>query len=197
MVRSKIGMKQKLLSLKIAALATTLIAGIISVNTAKASTFGEKEADQSNFVAVASPYGYENYNLLIIEQIPGKQKCWSEQGQNPIIIEPLLLNFDFRGHCRRSTDSNGYSLRVDGQDYGMNYLLKIVERDGNLHLIATSRSDASEPEIIIGSSQGKHKGFTKIVLNPGWKFSKRTYRSRTLAHVYLSGNSRKIFSKTE
>jgi len=190
-------MKQRLLSLKIAALATTLIASVISINTAKASTFGEKEVEQDNFVAVASPYGYDNYNLLIIEQIPGKKDCWSETGANPIEIEPLLLNFNFRGHCRRNTDSNGYSLRVDGEDYGMNYLLGVVEKEGSLYLVATSRSDVSEPEIIIGTTQGKHDGFTKIVLNPGWKFTKRTYGGKTLGHVYLSGDSTEIFSETD
>ena len=50
-------MIQRLLSLKIAALATTLLASLISVNTAKASPFGEKEVDQDSFVAVAVPYG--------------------------------------------------------------------------------------------------------------------------------------------
>ena len=135
--------------------------------------------------------------MLIIEQIPGAKPCWSEQGQNPTKIDPLLLNFDFSGHCRRSTDSNGHSLRIDGEDYGMNYLLGIVERDGNLHLVANSRNNPNLPEIIIGSSQGKHDGFTKILLNPGWKFSKRTYGGRTLGHVYLSGTEETIVSESK
>jgi hypothetical protein len=53
-----------------------------------------------------------------LEQIPGKQKCWSESGSNPVMIDPLLLNFDFTGICRRATDSNGYSIRLDGRISG-------------------------------------------------------------------------------
>jgi len=190
-------MKQGLLCLKIAALTTTLLANLIPLNIAKASSFGETEVEQEHFVAVASPFGYDSYNLLIIEQIPGKKSCWNEQGQNPVKIEPLLLDFDFSGHCRRSTDSNGYSLRIDGEDYGMNYLLGVVERDGDLHLVATHRHDSSQPEIAIGSSQGKHDGFTKIILNPGWKFSKRSYGNKTLGHVYLSGSESAIVSESD
>ena len=160
--------------------------------------FSEQEVEQSNVIAVAEPLGETGYNLLVIEQIPGGQQCWRESGAKPTTVEPLLLNFDFTESCRRSTDSNGYSIRIDGKDYGLDYLLRIVERNGELQLVGTPRSDRQqqEKEVIVGRTYGVSDGFLKIVLNPGWQFSKRTYQGKTLGHVYLAGSSSAINSAT-
>ena len=173
-------------SLPLAVLAT-VISSLTPFNSAKAITFNETDVEQSQFIAVASPLGEDRYDLLVIEQIPGKQACWRETGSQPTAVEPLLLNFDFTGICNRSTDSNGYSVRVEGQDLGMDYLLRVVERNGELLLVGTPR-DRQRPEIVIGKSAGiAENGFTKLVLNPGWQFTKRTYDGKTLGHVYFSG----------
>jgi len=176
------------LPLKLAALATIAITSIIPLNPVKANTFEEQEVEQSNFIAVAEPFGGNQHNLLVIEQIPGKQACWSENGSNPVMVEPLLLNFDFTGHCRRATDSNGYSIRMEGVDYGLEYMLRIVERNGELVLIGTNRLNSKE-EVEIGRTGGTGSGFTKIVLDPGWHFTKRVYQGKVLGHVYLSYTS--------
>ncbi|MGK7915337.1 MAG: DUF3747 domain-containing protein [Prochloraceae cyanobacterium] len=180
------------LSLKLAAIATTVLAGMFSLSPTEASVFGEQEVEENQIIAVAAPFGYDQYNLVIVEQIPEGKQCWSETATTPVTVEPLLLDFDFTGHCRRSTDTNGYSIRIDDQDYGLDYLLRIVERDGELQLIGTSRTDSSQPEIIIGRTYGLKPGFLKIFLNPGWNFSKRTFEDKTLGHVYLSGNQEAI-----
>jgi hypothetical protein len=151
-----------------------------------AATFEEREIEQDRMIAIARPYGKNKYDLLVIEQIPGKKQCWSESGTKP--IEPLLLKFDFTGHCSRSTDSNGYSIRVDGQDFGLDYLLRIEQRNGELLLVGTSRSKPNAPDVIIGRTYGIRPGFLKIVLSPGWQFSKRTYQGKVLGHVYFSGD---------
>ncbi|MDJ0713672.1 MAG: DUF3747 domain-containing protein [Prochloraceae cyanobacterium] len=179
------------LPVKLLALATTALASMLVCSRVEASVFGEENVDENQIIAVAAPYGYDQYNLLVIEQIPDGEQCWSESGSNPVMVEPLLVNFDFTGHCRRSVDSNGYSVRIDGQDYSSNYLLRIIKKDGELHLVGSSRNP-SQPDIIIGETNGLEKGFMEIVLNPGWHFSKRTFDGRTLGHVYFSGNSQAI-----
>ena len=174
------------LPLRLAVLATAVISTITAFSPAKAATFDEQEVEQTQFIAVARPYGDNKYDLLIIEQIPDQQQCWSESGSNPVIVEPLLLNFDFTGHCKRSTDSTGYSIRIGGQDYGLDYILRVVERNGELVLIGTHRKDRKQPEIVVGRTRGFSNGFLKIFLEPGWQFTKRTYEDKILGHVYFS-----------
>lgn len=174
------------LSLKFAALTLATFSSITALNPVKASTFEETPVEQSQFIAVSQPYGDNKYNLIVIEQIPGKQACWAETGATPVNVDILLLNFDFSGHCRRSTDANGYSIRFNGQDLGLDYLLSIVERNGEIQLIGTNRLDRSQPQILVGTTQGVIGGPMKIQLNPGWRFSKRTYQGKVLGHVYFS-----------
>jgi hypothetical protein len=161
---------------------------------ARGISFGEAALTPSQFVAIARPYGENKYDLLILYQIPQQKPCWREMGENPTLVEPLLLNFDFTGICERSTDSNGYSLRLDQQDYGLDYLLRIVERNGELLLVGTPRTAKVQGEYIIGRTGGLAPGFLKINLEPGWRFTKRTYQGKELAHVYLSGDSQAIKS---
>lgn len=183
----KFSLPKRLAALAALALSTTSLT--TGINPAQASIFGQSEVDQGSFVAVAQPFGSSLHNLVIIEQKPNKNTCWSESGSQPVKINPLLLNFDFSGHCGRSTDSNGYSIRIAGEDYGSNYLLNVVERDGELHLVGTHRRDRSQPEIHLGRTYGMSDGFLKIFLDPGWRFTKRTYEDRTLGHVYLTADS--------
>ncbi|MEC4984653.1 MAG: DUF3747 domain-containing protein [Oscillatoria sp. PMC 1068.18] len=179
-------MKLKL-PLKFAALATAAFSAIAPLNPTQAQTFGQTEVTQNDFVAVASPAG-TSHKLLIIEQIPGQRQCWSESGSNPTIINPLLTTFDFSGHCRRNTDSNGYSIRVNGEDLGLDYQLMVVRREGELQLVGAHRRDFSQPYIVIGRSGGLTNDFAKFYLEPGWRFTKRTYNGSTLGHVYLTND---------
>jgi hypothetical protein len=170
-------------------LATATLTSVAIDNSLQAAaTFDEQQIEQNQIIAIARPYGGNRYDLLVIEQIPGKQQCWSESGSNPTLVEPLLLKFDFTGHCSRSTDSNGYSIRIEGQDLGLNYLLRIVERNGELFLVGTSRTNPGQRDIVVGRTYGIQKGFLKIHLNAGWEFSKRAYQGKVLGHVYFSGD---------
>lgn len=174
---------------KVAALATVAISTVAVWHPTTAATFDQTEVDQSKFIAIAAPFGEKAHQLLIIEQVSPKRQCWSESGSNPVTVEPLLLNFDFTGICGRSTDSNGYSIRVAEQDLGLDYLLRVVERDGELLLIGSHRTDRKAPEIVIGRTYGLNSGFSKIFLEPDWRFTRRTYQGKTLGHVYLSSNT--------
>jgi len=163
----------------------TALITLLSVQGSNAQNFGAEEVPQEDYVAVAEPFGEGNYNLLILEQKSDQRACWRESGSNPVVIDPLLREFDFTGICGRATDSNGYSIRIDGQDYGLDYLLRIVERDNELLLVGTPRNNQGE-EIIVGRTNGMADGYLKIQLGSEWDFAKRTYEDKTLGHVYLA-----------
>ncbi|MDJ0533708.1 MAG: DUF3747 domain-containing protein [Xenococcaceae cyanobacterium MO_207.B15] len=169
------------------AVTTTAITSLAPCGITQASSFGEQEVYGEDFVVVATPYRH-GYNLMIIEQIPGQRKCWNEIGANPTIVDPLLTNFDFTRACRRSFDSNGYSIRLEGRDLGMDYLTNIVEKNGELHLIGIPR-DPSLPKLRIGRTYGLSSGSLKIILNPSWRLTRRTYGRKVTQHIYLSKNS--------
>ena len=165
---------KKLATFATAALATAFSA-ISLGNQTSAATFEQKQVEQGKFIAVAQPFGANSHQLLIIEQKSNKRACWSESGTNPVIVDPLLLNFDFTGICGRSTDSNGYSMRMAGEDLGLDYILSIVERNGELFLVGKHRLDRKAPEVIIGRTGGISQGFMKIFLQPDWEFAKRMF----------------------
>jgi hypothetical protein len=151
-----------------------------------ASPFGQQEVNQSNFVAVASPIGGGSaHQLLILEQIASDRACWDEVGNAPVQIDPLLLGFDFTGICGRSTDSNGYSIRMNGEDLGVQYSLRVVRQNGDMVLVGAPFRGQGET-LEIGRTNGVTNEFAKIQLNDGWRFTKRTYDGRTLGHVYLT-----------
>jgi len=169
-------------------LLTATVTVFIANLPVQAVDFEQQEVEQNQFVAIARPYGGNKYDLLILRQIPGQQQCWQESGSNPVVIDPLLLNFDFTGSCERSTDSNGYSIRVNGQDLGLDYLLRVVKRNRELVLVGSSRRNANFEDIVIGRTRGLSQGFMKFDLDEGWRFTKRVYQGQPLSHVYLTGD---------
>jgi hypothetical protein len=150
----------------------------------EAASFGQTEVNQGKVIAVAVPRANNYYSLLILEQLSPQKSCWRESGSRPTKIEPLLLNFDFTKICGRSTDSNGYSVRIAGQDKGLDYRLSVQKQDSEVVLLGIPRSGGSKLEI--GRTNGFSSGFLKIALNPGWRFAKRTYQGKKLGHVYLT-----------
>ncbi|WP_404783760.1 DUF3747 domain-containing protein [Altericista sp. CCNU0014] len=177
----------------------TLSAGLVAASfppgPALAAVFGQKTVDQSKFIAIAQPLGQNAHQLLVLEQITDKQQCWSESGSQPVIVDPLLLKFNFTGICGRSTDANGFSIRMNGQDLGGKYTLRIRYRNNDMVLVG-SPDDSKDPEIEIGRTNGMVRDFAKIQLDPGWYFSKRTFttpakekepaKEKVLGHVYLT-----------
>ncbi len=154
-----------------------------------AATFGQQEVSQNNIIAIASPVnGGETHQLLVVEQVSDSQACWQENQDIAGTIEPLLLNFDFTGICSRATDSNGYSIRVGGEDLGLQYVLRVVQSDNVMRLVGIPISDRSAPKLEIGRTKGVTADFVKIQLNPGWRFTKRTYNGQTLGHYYFTND---------
>ncbi|MBD2577936.1 DUF3747 domain-containing protein [Oscillatoria sp. FACHB-1406] len=158
--------------------------------SAPASLFDNTEVRQEKFIAIASPFGVEQrrYTLLLVEQISNARPCWRESAGSPTRVDPLLLDFDFTGTCERGIDGNYYSIRIGNEDYGGRYLLSIVPRDNDLVLMGTSLTEPNLPPIEIGRTNGIADGYLKINLNPGWRFTKRTYQGKVLSHIYFTGD---------
>ncbi|ANV86694.1 DUF3747 domain-containing protein [Picosynechococcus sp. PCC 7117] len=154
---------------------------------ANSGLFGTQDLTPGDVVAIAVPLaGGEAYNLVILEQLDQNRACWREQGGSPTVIDPLLLQFDFTGICGRSTDSNGYSLRLGEQDMAWRYRLQLVQERGAVVLKAFDVENPGRSPIEVGDTGGLAQGMLKINLNPGWRMAKRTYEGKTLGHIYLA-----------
>lgn len=171
----------------IAAITTSAILTIGAVTSAIAFTFDQTEIEQTNVAAIAQPRRDGSYQLLIVEQIPNQRQCWSESGSRPIMVDPLLMNFDFTNDCKRATDSNGFSIRMGGTDLALQYSLSLQNVNGDVVLVG-SPSDRNAQPLIIGRTQGAVNGFMKIILEPGWRFTKRAYQGKILGHFYFTSN---------
>jgi hypothetical protein len=185
------------LSLLLTAAITFATISVVPSKILQAAAFSEQQLNQNQFAVIAAPYRH-GYNLVVVEQIPGQKKCWSETGTSPTVVKPLFLNFDFTKACIRSADSNNYSIRFNGQDYGMDYLVNIVKQDNELHLIGVPR-DNTQPQLHIGRTHGLSSGSLKIVLDPQWRLTKRVHQGNSTNHIYLSNtpeSSGKLVSQT-
>ncbi|MEB3358322.1 MAG: DUF3747 domain-containing protein, partial [Synechococcales bacterium] len=155
----------------------------ISASAVAAATFGQQDLNPDRVIAIASPVGTRSHQLLILEQLSDRRPCWREDGD---AVDPLLLEFDFTGICGRGTDSNGYSLRVGGEDLGWRYSLRIVPSGNTLRLVASSNTNRSEPPIEVGRATVTNGEMVEIELNSGWRLTKRVYNGQTLGHYYLT-----------
>ncbi len=176
------------LSLKLTTIATLTFSGIALAKPTQGTDFDEVAVDQSQFIAVAVPYNYQRFRLAIIEQVPDARPCWRESGSNPVTVDLLLLNFDHTNSCRKAVDTNGYSLRLDGQDDKVTYVLNLFANNGEIQLVADHR-DPRKPNLIVGRTNGIQEAPLKINLDPNWQFSKRLYQGNPIQHIYLSNNN--------
>ncbi|WP_281258900.1 DUF3747 domain-containing protein [Stenomitos frigidus] len=174
--------------LKLVALSTLALSSLTPMKPADAALFSKAALDPSKLTLIASPYGSNAHQLLIVEQVSNNRACWSESGSSPTVVDPLLANFDFTGICGRSTDANGYSIRMGDQDLGLQYSLRVVQRNGDLLLVGVSNRDRTAPEIPIGRAGGVTNGFAKLYLNPGWRITRRVYDNQPLGHFYLTND---------
>ena len=184
----------KSLFLALSAIASTTM---MTVPQAQAVSFEEQQVSQDDFAIVAVPFGYQEHRLEIIEQIPGEKQCWQESGSAPVRVDLLLLDFDHTDSCRRIINTNGYTLRLNGQDERVAHVVKIVRNNGELQLVAFHK-DPAQPSIVIGKTNGLSDSAMKITLNPGWEITKRVHQGKVIDHVYLSGasNSSSTYSAT-
>jgi Protein of unknown function (DUF3747) len=171
------------------AMAMAIVSAGLKATPAKAQ-MTQQNLDQNGVVLIASPYqNGKLHQLLIVEQLKRTRACWSEQATNsPVtLINPLLSEFDFSGICGRATDSNGFSVRMGGQDLNWRYALQVVERDQQLVLIArSSKPKKTAPDFLIGRVGGTTPDFAKIILEPGWRVARRIANGKLTGHFYLT-----------
>jgi Protein of unknown function (DUF3747) len=169
------------------AVASVAVLGGAFTKIAIAAQFEQKEIDdQSKYIALAMPLASGHYKLLVLQQVSKARPCWSESGNAPVVVDPLLVNFDFTGICSRNADSNGYSIRVGGEDLGLKYRLAIEHQGSELLLIGQA---AGGPTMVIARTHGMADGFQKFVMEPGWRFSRRAFKGKILGHVYFTNDS--------
>ena len=170
--------------------ATSCGAVIASPSNASAAQFGQQPIPDERVVAIAEPVNNGRfYKLLIIEQLSSARRCWQEEGNNPTTVNPLLITFDFTGICGRSSDSNGYSVRIGGEDLGSRYRLQVENRGDSLVLVASpSPLQRGLPKLELGRSNGIVNDFVKIELDAGWTMTRRVFNGQTLGHTYVTNN---------
>lgn len=178
-----------LLHFVMAVISVTLVSGTsipLGGGKAIAVHFDQKEVDQSKYIAIAMPLVSGYYKLIVLEQISLNHACWKETGSEPTVVDPLLVKFNFTRLCRRYMDSNGFSIRVAGEDLAMKYSPRLEQQKGEIVLVGRS---SAGPMMLIGRTRGIANGFLKLVLEPGWRFSRRVFKGKTLGHVYFMNDS--------
>lgn len=174
----------------LSAVAVTSSAAVALSPSAMAAQFDQQPIAEDRVVAVAEPVSNGRfYKLLIIEQLSSVRRCWQEEGSAPTTINPLLLTFDFTGICGRSSDSNGYSVRIGGEELGSRYRLQVEKRGDTLVLVAApSPLQRGLPKLELGRSNGIANDFVKIELDAGWTMARRVFNGQTLGHIYLAND---------
>lgn len=162
------------------------------VRTLLAQTFGNIPINEADFLVVAAPGSVaQPHRLMIVEQISRDRACWSIPNANarPTEINALWNTFDFSGVCRLQRDSNGYAVRLAGQDMA-GARFEVNNRGGNL-LLQFAPSTLSRDLVTIGRTGGiSSTGFTQIHLDPGWSLTKRTFEGQVVSShlVYFTND---------
>jgi hypothetical protein len=141
------------------------------------------------YALVAAPISTTgSYTLHIYEQVSKKRKCWETDANNPNTIKPLLDDFDFTAICSRYIDSNGYSIRINDEDMGLIYSIKVFSSTKYLCLVGLPRSSSMGlPALLLGkAARANSVGvFYRIRLEDHWHTSKRQFGGKSLGHLYL------------
>ncbi|MGB7521772.1 MAG: DUF3747 domain-containing protein, partial [Spirulinaceae cyanobacterium] len=174
----------------VAVLASTCFFCLSKPRLALTIEFSTAEVNPSHFMAIAAPFGNspQNYRLVIVEQLYDSYACWIESDSHPERIKPLPQQSNYDGICEIRDSSNDYSIRLDGQDLAPEYKIEIIEDDGDLVLVGKSTQGSITIPIEIGRTKSIGKGFQRITLNPGWRFTRRVLDGRDLGHIYLTGD---------
>ena len=147
--------------------------------------FDSRAVQGERFAILAQAVGRDRWKLLVLEQIKARPLCWEERQDG--LMNPSLNNFDFTGICSRYLDSNGYSLRTSGKDAEKRYRLRLKRIRSGLVLQATDTVEGEDITVARASTVRRDKNaFVKLELMPGWSLERRSYKGRTLSHVYFA-----------
>jgi hypothetical protein len=181
-------------ALRFVAVAAAATIGAIGISIpANSVEFDAVELDQSQLLSVAIPGGsFVPYQLWLISERQAGANCFEVSGTNPGVVEPL-----WRGNsgCGTSSDSNGYSIRVNGEDLGTEYSLSVKESNGELVLLGQPLRGSA---FVIGRSGGiSPNGYTEIKLGPGWRITQRSLDGQTAGHFYYTNDATLAELETE
>lgn len=147
--------------------------------------FDSSPLQEERFAILAQAVGRDRWKLLVLEQIKARPLCWEERQDG--LMNPALNNFDFTGICSRYLDSNGYSLRTSGKDVDKRYRLRLKQSRNGLALQAMDSVRGGGTTVARASKVRRDKNaFVKLTLEPGWSLERRSYKGRTLSHVYFA-----------
>ncbi|MEX0587678.1 MAG: DUF3747 domain-containing protein [Cyanobium sp.] len=153
-----------------------------------ANLFSSQPLDASRFAVLARPVGNSAWSLLVLEQIKPQPLCWEQRPDG--LVDPALNRFNFTGICSRYLDSNGYSLRVGGEDLTSRYRLQLRQSGAELQLEASTPSDPTV--LVVGRASvplRDRDGFVALTLEPGWDLQRRMFNSQTLSHLYFANST--------
>ena len=168
-----------------AAIALASAAPLVGQSARSVDLFSAQPVNPSRFAVLARPVGDQDWNLLVLEQLGGARRCWTNRPDG--LVEPSLNRFNFAGICSRYIDSNGYSLRVGEQDLAGSYRLRLTQVGDELLLQASTLSDSTD--LVVGRGRvplRDRDGFVQLSLDPGWSLQRRAYRGRGLSHLYFA-----------
>ena len=147
--------------------------------------FTSQPLDRSRFAVLAKPVGRSDWNLLVLEQLAPRPRCWESRADG--LVDPALNRFDYTGICSRYLDSNGYSLRVGENDLGGSYRLRLQQQGTSLQLLAMNPNESTD--LLVGKgrlSRRDRDGFVALQLEPGWELQRRLFGQQALSHVYFA-----------
>jgi len=160
--------------------------------TLLAQAFDTIAINEANFLVVSVPGSVaQPHRLFVVEQIQPSRPCWTVANTTGGLtqINALWNTFDFSGVCRLQRDSNGYAVRLNGQDVA-GARFEVNQRDGDL-LLQFAPGTISRNRITIGRTNGiSPTGFAQIQLNPGWSLTKRTFNGQIVSSnlVYFTND---------
>ncbi|WOD38901.1 DUF3747 domain-containing protein [Nodosilinea sp. E11] len=172
---------------------TPIQSAVGQTGTLLAQTFDAIAINEANFLVVSVPgSAAQPHRLYIVEQVQPNPPCWSVANTvgGRTEINALWNTFDFSGVCRLQRDSNGYAIRLNGQDVA-GARFEVNQRDGDL-LLQFAPSTVSRNRITIGRTNGiSSTGFARITLNPGWSLAKRTFGGQIVSShlVYFTNDA--------
>lgn len=181
-------MKRTYLALAGLALAGATLPGSVSPLARAAGLFRSQPLENDRFAVLARPLGKDSWNLVVLEQVKPSPLCWKQRDDG--LVDPALNRFNFTGICNRFLDSNGYSLRVAGDDLAPRYRLRMTAVGSEVQLQATT---PEEPTVLVvgrGAITSRDRdGFVPLDLEEGWELQRRVYGERSLNHIYFAHGS--------
>ena len=183
-------MKRPYLALATLALATALSPspGLLPQVGAE-GLFNSAPVQASSFAVLGRPVGSDDWTLVVLEQLRARPFCWTPRPDG--LVDPTLNRFDYTGICGRFIDSNGYSLRVADNDLNHTYRLRLQQKGGELQLLASSPSQATELVVGRGTIPRRHRDlFVSLQLEPGWELQRRMFGPRSLNNLIAAARGR-------